>query len=75
MLMQSEPQLPPDDDALMVELRHVVGRVDPIPEAVRIAARAAIEWRTLDAELAALVHDSAVEHRQLRPRRLGRSGS
>ena len=35
--------LPDDDDALLVALRHVVELVDPIPEAVRIAGRAAIE--------------------------------
>lgn len=61
MLMHSGPPLPPDDDALIAELRHVVAQLDPVPEAVRIAARAAIEWRTLEAELAALVHDSAVD--------------
>ena len=52
---------PPDDDDLMAELRHVVAQVDPVPEDVRIAARAAIEWRTLETELAALVHDSATD--------------
>ena len=61
MLVATGPSLPSDDDALLAELRRVVGQVDPIPEPVQIAARAAIEWRTLDAELAALVHDSAVE--------------
>ncbi|MGH2944470.1 MAG: hypothetical protein ACRDLN_17045 [Solirubrobacteraceae bacterium] len=53
--------LPPDDDALLAELRDVIGQLDPIPEPVQIAARLALEWRTLDAELAALVHDSAVD--------------
>jgi hypothetical protein len=61
MLMIPDPPLPADDDALLAQLRAVVNQVDPIPQAVRIAARAAIEWRTLDAELAALVHDSASE--------------
>jgi len=61
MLLAIGPSLPSDDDALLAELRRVVGEVDPIPEPVQIAARAAIEWRTLDAELAALVHDSAVD--------------
>ena len=61
MLLATGPSLPSDDDALMAELRYVVGEVDPVPESVQIAARAAIEWRTLDAELAALVHDSAVD--------------
>ncbi|HWI06084.1 MAG TPA: hypothetical protein VNT54_01050 [Solirubrobacteraceae bacterium] len=59
--MPSDPTPPPDDDDLMAELRHVIAQVDPVPEDVRIAARAAIEWRTLEAELAALVHDSAVD--------------
>ena len=63
--MQSGLSLPPDDDTLLAELRHVIGQVDPVPEPVRIAARAAIEWRTLDAELAALVHDSAIDERAL----------
>lgn len=50
-----------DDDALLAELRHAVAAVDPVPEPVTIAARAALDWRTLDAELAALVHDSITE--------------
>lgn len=50
----------PDDDALMGELRQVIGRLDPLPGPVRSAARAAIEWRTLDDELSALVHDRAL---------------
>ena len=58
--MHPGPPLPPDDDALIAELRHVIAQLDPVPEPVQIAARCAIEWRTLEAELAALVHDSAV---------------
>lgn len=54
-----------DDDALLAELRRVVAAVDPIPGPVRIAARAALDWRTLDAELAALVHDSTVDEQAL----------
>lgn len=50
-----------DDDILLDELRRLFAAVDPIPVPVRIAARAAIEWRTLDAELAALVSDSTVD--------------
>jgi hypothetical protein len=54
---------PPDpaDDALVADLRRVLALVDPVPEHVRLAARWAIEWRTLDAELAELVHDSLVD--------------
>jgi hypothetical protein len=58
MLMNGTPQ-PSADDALLARLGHVARRLDPIPVAVQIAAHAAIEWRTLDAELAGLVHDSA----------------
>ncbi len=50
-----------DDDALVAELARLFATIDPIPEPVQIAARVAIEWRTLDAELAALVHDSKVD--------------
>ncbi len=50
-----------EDDALLAELASAVAAVDPVPEHVRIAARAAIDWLTIDAELAALVHDSAVD--------------
>lgn len=57
------PGQPPrnDDDALAAELGRLLAIVDPVPEPVQIAARVAIEWRTLDAELAALVHDSMVD--------------
>jgi hypothetical protein len=50
-----------DDDLLLDELRRVFAAIDPIPESVQVAARAAIEWRTIDAELAALVSDSIVD--------------
>lgn len=50
-----------DDDFLLDELRRMFAAIDPIPEPVQIAARAAIEWRTIDAELAALVGDSVVD--------------
>jgi hypothetical protein len=50
-----------DDDLLLDELRRVFGAIDPVPEPVQAAARAAIEWRTIDAELAALVSDSLVD--------------
>jgi hypothetical protein len=50
-----------DDDMLVADLRRVLGDADPVPEHVQIAARVAIEWRTLEVELAELVHDSAVD--------------
>lgn len=50
-----------DDDALVAELGRLFATLDPVPEQVQVAARVAIEWRTLDTELAALVHDSMVD--------------
>jgi hypothetical protein len=42
-------------------LRALVGRVDPVPAWVDEGARAAFGWRTLDADLAWLLRDSADE--------------
>jgi hypothetical protein len=50
-----------DDDIILDELRRVFAAIDPIPEPVQVAARAAIEWRTTGADLAGLVHDSIVD--------------
>ena len=68
MFVTSGPLTPADDDALLAQLRRVVHLVDPMPEAVQIAALTALEWHTLDAEPAALVHDSAVEEAALAAR-------
>jgi hypothetical protein len=53
--------IPVDDDALVAGLRRVLAAADPVPEDVQLAARVAIEWTTLEAELATLVHDSVVD--------------
>jgi hypothetical protein len=55
------PPTDSDDDALVGELRRVLALVDPVPEPAQLAARLAIEWRSIDAELAALVHDSSTD--------------
>ncbi|WP_182378832.1 hypothetical protein [Nocardioides sp. WS12] len=50
------------DDELMAELASAVA--EPAPEVLerrRAAAQAAFTWRTVDAELAELLHDSALE--------------
>ncbi|MDX6720881.1 MAG: hypothetical protein QOJ63_3135 [Solirubrobacteraceae bacterium] len=60
-----------DDDTILDELRRVFAAIDPIPDPVRRAARAAIEWRTTGAELAGLVHDSIVDG----PATAGRDGT
>lgn len=48
-----------DDDRLLAALAAALGPPDA-PQAAVDAARAVFTWRTIDAELAALVHDSAV---------------
>jgi hypothetical protein len=45
---------PTRDDRLIAELRRAVGTVDPVPEGVFAAARAAIATRDLNGELAEL---------------------
>jgi hypothetical protein len=52
----------PDRNAeLLDELRAVLARVDPAPPEVAEFAKAAIGWRRLDADLAELLADSALE--------------
>jgi hypothetical protein len=50
-----------EDDALWQELRMVIQKGDPVPPEVLQAARESFTWRTIDAELAALTYDSAVD--------------
>lgn len=50
-----------DDDELLAELRRAAAEVDPVPDLVRAAARAAIAMADLDSELAVLVGDSAAD--------------
>ena len=50
-----------DDDALFAELGGLLARADPVPAEVTLAARSALAWRSMDAELAELLHDSALE--------------
>jgi hypothetical protein len=48
-----------DDDAILARLRTIAAHTDAVPDAVLAAARASIETRDLDSELAALIADSA----------------
>lgn len=49
------------DAATEAELRTLLKRVDPVPALLDDAARGAFTWRTVDAELADLLRDSADE--------------
>lgn len=46
------------DDELLARLAAALVAVEPVPEEVLVAARAAFTWRTIDEELAALVADT-----------------
>jgi len=48
------------DDELLARLRNAANELDPVPEHVLAAARAAITTRRLDEELAELIADSAL---------------
>jgi hypothetical protein len=49
-----------DKDAITeAELRAIFGHMDPVPQLLSDGARAAFCWRTVDAELAELMRDSA----------------
>lgn len=49
------------DDELMAALEAAVAEGDAVPQRRREAARAAFTWRSVDAELAELLHDSALD--------------
>jgi hypothetical protein len=63
VIVSSGPAQPgnPSDDELLAELREIAAETDPVPEPLLDAARTAFELRDLDAKLAELVHDSAVD--------------
>ena len=50
-----------DESELLSRLRRMARRADPVPPDVVAAARASFTFRTIDAELAELVHDSTME--------------
>jgi len=55
-----QPQWHEDDDALQAQLRVAMAGAGP-PQSVLAAAKAVYAWRTVDAELAELAHDSALD--------------
>ena len=50
-----------NDNELMAELAAAVAEEEAVSERRRTAARAAFTWRTVDAELAEMLHDSALD--------------
>jgi hypothetical protein len=50
-----------DDEELMAELAAAVEEEAAVSDRRRTAAKAAFTWRTVDAELAELLHDSALD--------------
>ena len=50
-----------DDEELMAELAAAVEEEAAVSDRRRAAAKAAFTWRTVDAELAELLHDSALD--------------
>jgi hypothetical protein len=55
-----QPQWYEDDEQLMAQLRAALAGSPPPPSVVA-AAKAVYAWRTVDAELAELAHDSALD--------------
>ena len=53
------------EDELLELLRGALREDDPVPDEVVRAAKAAWTWRTIDAELAALTYDSALDDEAL----------
>jgi len=53
------------DESLVSELRQYFERVDPVPPLVIEAAKVALGWQRLDADLAELLTDSALEAESL----------
>jgi hypothetical protein len=56
---------PDPDEPLMAELRAFFAQVDPVPPLVTETAKASLGWRRLDADLAELLSDSALEEEQV----------
>ena len=53
------------DDRLLEELRRIATDVDAVPGDITAFAKAALGWRRIDAELAELLADSALERESL----------
>lgn len=62
-----------EHEQLVDELRELFLKVDPVPPLVTQAAKAALDWRRLDAELAELLADSALDAESPAPTRGARA--
>jgi hypothetical protein len=60
------------DDEIIALLAEALERADPVPAHVMDNSRAAFTWRTIDAELAELVFDSAFHSSGVRSEELNR---
>lgn len=60
-----------DEDGLMVELRALNALYDPVPTEVVFAARSAIAYRRMDAEIAELIQDAPAEPQMAGVRAVG----
>ena len=49
------------DELMISDLRRLVAAVDPVPPVISAAAKAALGWRRLDADLAELLSDSTLD--------------
>jgi len=65
-------ELSPADRELLAILRDMIEETDPVPAALAAAARASFTWRTVDAELAELTSDSALDGAAVRSTRAPR---
>jgi hypothetical protein len=64
-----------EEDRLLARLRELTEEIDPVPEEVTSFATAALGWRRIDAELAELLSDSALESESLATRSAGAARS
>lgn len=60
-----------EGDQLLDELSRLASEVDPIPDEVTSYAKAALGWRRIDADLAEVLSDSALESESLAMTRAG----
>jgi hypothetical protein len=63
--MNAESSPTDGDETLLAALRGALAEAEEVPATAVVAAKAAWTWRTIDAELAELVHDSTLDDHAL----------